>query len=362
MAAAIALSRMGMESVIFEQARAFARVGAGINLTPNAVKVLDGLGMGARIRETAYRPVRRLSRQWDTGDVTSSLELGDAGEARYGAPQLTVHRADLLAAMEAELPKAGVQFGMAVSGFEVSGEAVSLKFSNGSSQDFDVIVGADGIHSVIREAMLGPQEPRFSGTVAFRSVIPADKLAGMDLSPSTKWWGPDPTSQIFTFLINAGKELFVFATAPEPLWTNESWSVRGSNEELMRACAGYHPEALEILSHCEVVLKTAMYVREPLQRWTTGSVTLLGDSCHPMLPFMAQGAAMGLEDAVVLGRCLGDTAGKHIQRALTQYERARKERADRIQSVSGRNEWLRSDANADWVYGYDAWSVPLPPQ
>lgn len=359
MALAIGLAQKGLKPTVLEQASQFRRVGAGINLTPNAVKVLDGLGIGPRVRETAFRPACRLSRQWDTGAETSRLALGDAGESRYGAPQLTIHRADLLSAMEEALPSGSVQLGCKVQRIEDAGDAVTLHFADGESDRYDAVIGADGIHSAVREKLLGTEEPRFTGKVAFRSTVPAAALADLDLAPTTKWWGPDSSSQLFTFLINGGRELFVFATMAAPEWTNESWSIQGTKQELVDAYASFHPEAVRILSHCEVILKTAMYARDPLDHWTEGRITLLGDACHAMLPFMAQGAAMGLEDAAVLSRCLQDADAAAVPAALLCYERTRRERASRIQVASSQNDWLRSDSNADWVYGYDAWTTPL---
>jgi len=361
MAAAIALHRAGFKVGIYEQAPRFGRVGAGINLTPNAVKALDGLGVGAALRETAYEPTCRVSRLWDSGEETSRLELHAQGQRRYGAPQLTIHRADLLSALESALPPGSVHLGSKTVGVGQDEAGAWLELADGARIAARAVIGCDGIHSVVREVLAGPEAPRFTGKVAFRSIVPTAPLSRYDLTPTTKWWGPDASSQIFTFLINRGRELFVFATVPETEWTHESWSIQGRKEELLSAYAGFHEEALAILGQCDVVLKTALYARDPMPRWTHGRITLLGDACHAMLPFMAQGAAMGLEDAVVLSRCLQE-AGGDAPGALLRYERARLERASRIQRGSLQNDWLRSDTNADWVYGYDAWTEPLPPR
>ncbi len=362
MATAIALEKAGIEVRVYEQAAQFGRVGAGINLTPNAVKALDGLGVGQRVRETAFQPTYRISRLWDSGQETSRLELGSLGEIRYGAPQLTIHRADLLTALEDALPADSVRFGKKAVDVRQAGDQLQIEFKDGELAEADAVIGADGIHSVVRQKIAGHEAPEFTEKVAFRSIVPAAALPQYDLTPSTKWWGPDSSSQIFTFLINRGKELFVFATAAEPSWTNESWSVQGSKDELLQVCDGYHDEAIAILDQCGTVLKTALYARDPLERWTDGRMTMLGDSCHSMLPFMAQGAAMGLEDAVVLSRCLHGVDAGGIPSAFERYQAARIKRASRIQLASRQNDWLRSDTNADWVYGYDAWTVALPAQ
>ncbi|VCU69269.1 6-hydroxynicotinate 3-monooxygenase precursor [Pigmentiphaga humi] len=361
MAAAIALHREGCKVGIYEQAARFGRVGAGINLTPNAVRALDGLGVGEGLRETAYEPTCRVSRMWDTGAETSRLELHADGRRRYGAPQLTVHRADLLTALETALPQDSVHLGSKVVSVAQDAARAYVDLADGTRVSAGAVIGCDGIHSVVRAALAGPEAPRFTGKVAFRAIVPTAPLARYDLTPTTKWWGPDSSSQIFTFLINRGRELFVFATVAEEEWTRESWSMQGSKEELLRAYAGFHEEARAILSQCDVVLKTALYIRDPMPRWTEGRITLLGDACHAMLPFMAQGAAMGLEDAVVLSRCLAGQRGD-MPGALLRYERARLERTARIQRGSLQNDWLRADTNADWVYGFDAWTEPLPEQ
>ena len=359
LAAAIALRQAGFSVGVFEQAAQFGRVGAGINLTPNAVKALDGLGVGAALRETAYQPAYRISRLWDTGEETSRLALHEQGAGRYGAPQLTIHRADLLTALEAALPADILRLGCKVVGLGQDEHKAWLDFKTGERVHAKAVIGCDGIHSAVREHIAGPEAPRFTGKVAFRSIVQASLLPHYDLTPTTKWWGPDASSQIFTFLINRGRGLFIFATVPETEWTHESWSIAGEKEELVRAYENFHEEAREILSHCDVVLKTALYARDPMARWTDGRMTLLGDACHAMLPFMAQGAAMGLEDAVVLSRCLQQSPDD-LPQALQRYERARLERTSSIQRGSLQNDWLKADTNADWVYGFDAWSAPLP--
>lgn len=355
--AAIALRRAGHEVVVFEQAARFGRVGADINLTPNAVRALDGIGVGAALREHGARPVARVSRTYDTGEETSRLPMSDEAEAKYGAPQLTLHRADLLAALEAALPADGVRLGRRVASVEEAGERVRVRFADGSAEEVSALVGADGIHSAVRAALFGAETPRFTGVVAYRAVVPREGLDLPGLDQFTKWWGPNPSSQIVTFPISAGRDVFIFATTPQESWREESWTLPGSVEELRAEYADYHPEARALLAACDSVLKTALYERDPLPSWSRGRVTLLGDACHPMLPFMAQGAGQAVEDAVVLARCL--SSGEEVPAALRRYEGLRRERTARIQIGSRGNNWLRAGGNGDWVYGYDAWGVPL---
>lgn len=358
--AAIALRQLGREVVVFEQAKRFARVGADINLTPNAVRALDGLGLGDALRETAARPAFRISRTWDTGEETSRLEMSQAAEAKYGAPQLTLHRADLLAALEAALPEGVVRLGHKAVSVDQDTTGVTLGLADGSTARVAALVGADGIHSVARAALFGAESPRFTGVVAFRAIVPVDRLPPLpNLDSFTKWWGPEHAIQIVTFPLARGRDIFIFATLPQDTWLEESWTRPGSVEELRASYAGFHPEARALLDACDEVLKTALYERDPLPRWGEGRVTLLGDAAHPMLPFMAQGAGQAIEDAVVLARHLA-SATADLPAALRAYEAARQDRTARIQLGSRGNAWLREGGNADWVYGYDAWAeTPL---
>lgn len=363
LAAAIALQRMGHEVVLFEQAPCFARVGADINLTPNAVRALDGLGVGDAVRRTAARPTHRISRTWDTGEETSRLEMADAAQVRYGAPQLTLHRADLMSALESAVPVGVVRFGKRVAGVTLTPQGAStLAFTDGTGETVDLLVGADGIHSAVREAMFGPDRPQFTGLVAYRAVVPASRLEGVsNLGAFTKWWGADPATQIVTFPLNRGRDIFIFATRPQDSWREESWTMPGDVMELRAAYADFHPEARALLDACGAVLKSALYVRDPLPAWSAGRQTLLGDACHPMTPFMAQGAGMAIEDAIVLARCLHDGSLPDPAARLMRYQQLRLPRTSRVQLASRGNEWLKAGGNADWLYGYDAWSVSLVP-
>jgi len=363
LAAAIALRRAGHEVIVFEQARQFARVGADINLTPNAVRALDGLGVGEAARVTAARPSHRISRNYDSGEETSRLEMAEAAEQRYGAPQLTIHRADLLAALTAAVPAECIRLGERALSIAQDADGVTVRFEGGSQAHVDALLGADGIHSAVRTAMFGAESPRFTGIVAYRAVVPAERVAGVpNLGAFTKWWGPNPQSQIVTFPLNRGKDVFIFATTAQDSWHLESWTAPGSVEELRAQYADYHPEARALLDACDTVLKTALYERDPMPAWTQGRLALLGDAAHPMLPFMAQGAGMAIEDAVVLARHLEHAGSAQLPAALLRYQHARLERTSRVQLGSRGNNWLREGGNADWVYGYDAWAEPLAAQ
>ena len=231
--AAIALQRAGHNVTVFEQSKAFLRVGADINLTPNAVRALDGLGVGAAVRIPAARPTHRISRMWDSGEETSRLEMADTAEQKYGAPQLTIHRADLLAALADVFPTENVQFGKRAEQVVQTGQGIELHFKDGSTHVTDLLIGADGIHSVVRKALFGDEQPRFTGVVAYRAVVPVESVAHVpNIQAFTKWWGPNPQSQIVTFPLNQGRDIFIFATTAQDSWHEESWTSAGDADEL----------------------------------------------------------------------------------------------------------------------------------
>lgn len=361
--AAIALQNMGKTVVLYEQAREFARVGADINLTPNAVRALDGLGIGEALRKTAARPTFRISRDGVTGEETSRIEMANAAQQKYGAPQLTMHRADLMTTLENAVKPGSVQFKKRVKTVEQHDDKVQIGFEDGSQDTVDVLIGADGIHSSVRTALFGPEQPEFTGVVAYRAVVPVEKLAGLpDLDAFTKWWGATPEVQIVTFPLNCGKDIFIFATIPQEGWNLESWTAPGDVSEFKSLYKDFHPQAQAFLDACDTVLKSALYVRDPLPQWFEGHCVLLGDACHPMMPFMAQGAGQAIEDGIVLARCLNDAQFDTVSQALQAYQQARHDRTAQIQIGSRGNNWLKAGTNADWVYAYDAWSVPLVAQ
>ncbi|MDR5866430.1 FAD-dependent monooxygenase [Halomonas koreensis] len=358
--AALALRQQGHEAIVFERAKQFLRIGADVNLTPNAVRALDRLGVGEVLRETAARPTHRISRTWDTGEETSRLPMSEAAEQRYGAPQLTIHRGDLLQALENALPEEAIRLGKQAERVE-QGEPMRIHFADGTSEEVDLVIGGDGIHSAVRRELFGEDHPEFTGLVSYRAVVPRSSVPEVEnLDALTKWWGPSPDVQVVVFPLTRGEEVFVFATTAQDDWREESWTLPGDVEELRRVYKDFHPDVQALLAACDSVTKSALYVREPMPQWSAGHATLLGDAAHPMVPFMAQGACMAIEDAVVLSRCLEGVDRAGLSAALERYEEARKPRTAQVQRGSRANDWLKGEGNADWVYGYDAWGKELP--
>jgi 2-polyprenyl-6-methoxyphenol hydroxylase-like FAD-dependent oxidoreductase len=357
LAAAVALRRAGAQVEVYEKARALARVGAGLQLAPNATSALRGLKLLPQVRAIATRPESWCSFSGEDGTVTLRLPLGDEVESRFGSPYLHVHRSDLHAVL---LDAAGdVRLGQCAVGVEQHGADVTVEFADGSAVTADLVIGADGVHSTVRELMFGAMPARFSGLVAYRGIVPADRLPDIPLI-SAKWWGPD--RHLVHYWVSQGRELNFVAPVPEPTWTEESWAAEGKVGDLIDALSGFAAPVRRVAGAAATLMRSALYDRDPLPRWGEGRMTLLGDACHPMLPFMAQGAGMALEDAVVLARCLESVPGDGVEQALARYAATRLARTSAVQGGSRANDFLRgtsSGLTSEDVYSYDAWQVPL---
>src|SRR5665213_615300 len=359
MTAAATLLRAGMRVQVYEQAPAFARVGAGIQMMPNSMKVLRGIGVEEKLRRAAFQPYSHLNREWDTGAVMRELPMP---ESLFGAPYLCMHRADLHAALASAVPQEVIHLGKKLAALEPHGQQVTLSFADGTRTHADAVIGADGVHSLVREIIVGPDAPIHKGRIAYRAIFPSDLLNGLDIGPSrTKWWGIDRHIVIYYTTANRTELYFVTSVPENAEWvTRESWSAKGDVKELRNAYRGFHPDVCAVLQACPDCHKWAILEREPLPRWSDGRVVLLGDACHPMTPYMAQGGATSIEDAAILARCLQETDGDDIEGAFRRYEAHRKPRTSRIQAISSANTWMKGgNEDTSWLYGYDAWNVPL---
>jgi 2-polyprenyl-6-methoxyphenol hydroxylase-like FAD-dependent oxidoreductase len=360
LAVAGTLRRAGFTNVrIYEQASRFARIGAGIQMMPNSMKVLRGIGIEDRLRRVAFAPYSHLNRKWDTGEVTNELPMP---ESLYGAPYLCMHRADLHDALASVVPPQIVQLNKKLVALAQTGKQVTLAFADDTRETADLVIGADGVHSIVRELILGPQKPLHKGRVAYRAVFPAALMRGKDIGASrTKWWGTD--RHIVIYYTKADRSEIYFVTSlPEPAeWmTQESWSAKGDVRQLRAEYAGFHPDVFAVLDACPDCHKWAILEREPLPSWSDGRIVLLGDACHPMTPYMAQGAATSIEDAAILARCLETAEEDDIEAALARYEAHRKPRTSRIQAISSANTWMQQgEQDTSWLYGYDAWNVQI---
>lgn len=360
LAVSACLRKARLETTIYEQAPAFARIGAGIQMSPNAMRVLYGIGIGDRLREIAFEPPHWRNRDSDTGRMSNEHPLGPDAFNRYGVPYLLMHRGDLHAALHGAVPDETIRYGHKLSGIDPSDSGISLTFENGNTATADAVIASDGVHSVVRGWMLGVEAPKFTGRLAYRTTFPTSLLNGYEImDDSAKWWGANRHIVIY-YVTSERDEIYFTTSQPEPDFRVESWSETGDVNELRAAFAGFHPDVRAVLGACPSVHKWAIFERDPLTVWSDGDVTLMGDACHPMTPYMAQGAANALEDAVVLSRCLADGGTDDFAAAFQRFEAARKPRTSEVQATSHRNEFMREKTDPDWVYGYNAWTVELP--
>jgi 6-hydroxynicotinate 3-monooxygenase len=359
LATAAALHRAGIAVNVYEQASKFARLGAGIQIGCNAMKVLRGLGLEPLMRASAFYPRSWNNRECDSGDVRFDMIFGEAAEQRYGAPYLLGHRGDLHAALASAVPDEAIHLDHRVVGIEQRPDhGVSLTFANGKLVEADAMVAADGVHSFVSDQLFGQDEANFTGRIAYRTVFPAALLNGYEIGDCTKWWGPDRHVVIY-YVKPDRSEVYFVTSQPEPGFTIESWLATGDVDELRKGFENFHPEVRHVLAACPSVHKWALFDRDPQTRWSRGNITLLGDACHPMTPYMAQGAAMAIEDAAVLSRCLREVDRDGVEAAFRRFEATRKPRTSRVQLSSRTNTRLKTRTDPDWVYGYDAWNEPL---
>jgi salicylate hydroxylase len=324
------------------------------------------------IEEVAFGPAVLDFRRWDDGRLLSQTPLGTRIESVFGAPYLHAHRSDLVAVLVGAVGADRIETGRRCVGVRHDGAGAEVRFADGGTVGADVVVGADGIHSVVREALFGPERPRFTGHVAYRGLVPAERLGHLALEPTcTARLGPG--AHFVHYFVSGGRLHNVVCVMEEGSWTRESWTDAGDPDELRAAFAGWHPVVGGIIDALERPLKWALLDRPPLPRWSAGPVTLLGDACHPMLPYGAQGAAQAIEDAAVLAGCLSVADGDDVPGALVRYETIRRGRASRVQEMSrtnghrfhlpdGPEQEKRDTAMAssfglspdiNWLYGHD---------
>ncbi len=362
LASAAALRKAGIDVTVYEQARQFTRLGAGIQIGCNAMHVMRGLGLEERLRADAFYPSSWSNRDWRTGEVMFDIVFGQPAEDKYGAPYLLAHRGDLHAALVSAVPAEVIRLDHRLVGLDQTAEGVRLSFANGATAEADLVIGADGVNSVVRSALFTDAAPRFTGRIAYRTVYPAARLGGFEIGNCTKWWGEDRHIVIYPVKPDRS-EIYFVTSQPEPGFEIESWSATGDVDVLCAAFEGFHPEVQRVLAASPDVHKRPLVDREPLDKWVAGKAVLLGDACHPMTPYMAQGAAMSIEDAAILSRCLvavgADTDRDGIADALRRYEATRQPRTSRAQLTSRANSWGKGVTDTDWVYSYNAWTAPL---
>jgi len=371
MTTALSLSRVGWSVRLYERAAAYSEIGAGIMLTPNATRVLRHLGVEAALNECAVRPPASVYRRFDDASVVGDSPLGASIESTYGAPYFHVHRSDLLdvltAAVRSQKSVALHTDHEAISCTEKNGR-ITVDFANGEVAEDGFLVACDGVRSTLRGCLAANAEPRFRGQVAWRGLVPAAGLPKtVTAEESVVWIGPD--RHIVQYVLRGGTLVNYVAIAAKDEWAEEGWNTRCGTEEVLAEYEGWHRDVQKLLmaTPTDALYKWGLFDRDPLEQWVYGHAVLLGDAAHPMLPFMAQGSAMAIEDAMILGRCL--ESYDSLDDALASHQRVRQERTARIilqsraqtnlyQKLSGDKTQQRA-ASVDFVYGFDATTCSL---
>src|SRR5690349_14694723 len=379
--AALSCLRNGIDAEVYEQASELKEVGAGVQLAANGTRVLYALGVGDELKALSCEAQGKEIRHWQTGETWKLFDLGPASIERYGFPYFTVYRPDLLDVVARAVRSAkrdAIHLGARCAGFTQDDAGVILQLEGGAPVRGDALIGADGVHSIVRQSLFGPDRPQFTGVIAWRGIVPMERLPKhMARRVGSNWVGPG--GHIVHYPLRAGRLMNFVGALERADWRIESWSAKGTREEIRADFRGWHEDIRAFVAEIDTPYKWALMVREPLERWTVGRVTLLGDAAHSMLPMLAQGAIMALEDGFILGRCL---AQFDVEEALQRYERARIERTRRTVEGSAANihrfhnpvladpeegrkfidrEWAsqRISDRYDWLFRYDATTVEI---
>jgi salicylate hydroxylase len=383
LSAALALLQKGFRVTVLEQAAALGEIGAGVQLGPNAVGVLYRMGLQAPLEQVTCETLGKRVRLWNTGQTWPLFDLGTVAREMYGYPYLTVHRADLhrvlVDAVRALQPEALV-LNAKLHSLHTHSDGVSLQLADGRVWEADAVIGADGVHSRVRAALFGEDAPRYSGVMAWRGVIDAAKLPNHMRAPyGTNWVGPG--AHVVQYPLRQGALMNFVGAIEGNRWEIESWSERGTREECLGDFVGWHEEVQAMIHAIEVPYKWVLKVRDPMDTWSRGPATLLGDACHPTLPFLAQGAAMAMEDGYILARALA-LCPTNAAQGFARYEAVRKERTARVVEGSAANtqrfqnpalahaqgaaeyverEWneARVKERYEWLFKYDVDAVAL---
>ncbi|MFL6931631.1 MAG: FAD-dependent monooxygenase [Xanthobacteraceae bacterium] len=366
LAAACALRTRGFEVAVYERAPSLGEVGAGLQLGPNAVKVLRALALETALRQLAFEPTNIVSLAWDDAHLRFREPLKAIATTKFGAPYLMVHRADLHRLLCEKFPADAIHLDAPCTQVASTKGGAAATFADGSAVEADVIVGADGINSAVRENLFGVQPARYTQQMAWRCIVPIacvptevgpGRAVAVGRDEYVGWIGPE--GHVICYPIRSGELYNIFAGHVSEEWVEESWVVPSSVAELLAAYRGWNEALLAMLGNVEQCFKWGIRDRDPLPHWTRGRITLLGDAAHPMMPTLAQGAAMALEDAYAVARNLARHRANSEQ-GLKAYESERLPRARAVQ-LQARQQFQNNRTNPappplsrDWIFGHDA--------
>ena len=364
---ALSLLREGFDVTVLEQASRLGEVGAGIQISANGARVLHHLGLEEALAKVAFHPESGEMRHWQTGEVLITRPLGDASIERFGFPYYHMHRADFHGVLEAavwEAAPVAVRLNAKVARIEQDSDGVRAITAGGETVSGDVLIGCDGIHSAVRETLFGADDPSFTGCIAWRATIPVERLPKNHVRPvASNWIGQG--GHFVHYYLRRGELVNCVGVLEGQGWSAESWSAEGDQADFLRDFDAWHEDLKVLIRSAERCFRWGLFDRDPMPRWSEGRIALLGDACHPMLPFMAQGAVMGIEDAHTLMRCLQENTDPTA--ALRRYEDLRRERTAIVQRIARENmtffhnpdvddleERLNSHRDAHmWLYGFD---------
>ena len=364
LAAARALSLRGHDVEIHERASTLGEIGAGLQLGPNAVKTLYALGLKDELHHVACMPDRNVMLDWANGSVMHT-EPFQGSFAQYGAPYMTVHRADLHNVLLQAIDASAITLRRTCVSVSSSNTSASARFSDGAKAEGDIVIGADGIRSAVRHVLWGEDHPRYTHYHGWRGVLPMEQAAAamndaekaaLHRKDVVMWRSPNGTALFYP--LRAGELINVFAGKYTDEWAEESWTVPSSHAEMITSFEGWHPAIRRALGEIQDVYKWAFFDRDPLPRWTKDRVTLLGDAAHPMMPTLAQGVGITIEDAFALARHL-DAQQDDPKAALMAYEAERLPRASKVQVMArlqfedNRKVPRPPPQSKTWIYEHD---------